>query len=51
LPTFLRILSRSTNASVLNTFTLDLHGQHVEEALQSLERYVRVAPGAENSER
>ena len=29
---------RSTNASVTNTFTLDLHGQHVDEVLASLER-------------
>lgn len=50
LPTYLRIVCRSTNASVLNTFTLDLHGQHVEEALQSLERYARVAPGDGSSE-
>lgn len=35
---------RSTNTSVMNTFTLDLHGQHVDEALASLERWEPLGP-------
>ena len=31
---------RTTNSELRNVFKLDLHGQHVEEAVGSLERYI-----------